>query len=622
MTRPIVNPLPTPASSSDAGSSLVSKTDSILASLPPAADETNDVVDFLDAEQVRNQTNLTTTQQDTDQIEQDKLDVINAKGQSDEVLVDTLTNANTILAPMPTIESRTYALGNFKGEWSQLSGILPVDSTVKHQGGYWRSLVSIPAVSLSEPSEGNSDWELLENIGNVPIGLAGDLVKSFDDLTATGEYLECDGSTYLKSAYPELTEKIGSGSRTFLDGLSNLNPFLGFNQQVIAQYAQSHMQISTVQENYQGSYCLYAVMPFNDPNGIPPNGSARYCRVAKKENGRYVPVNDITSNRINDYGSVNPDFMRWLSETEFVIKLRNNNTLVYRRVTESNDVVVISGPNIVNTFAEVMPNVYSNRNVIRTSNSGVNTLNLVEVTNDEVTLLHSLTYSHGLFISGSYFYDQNSFLILSARLVGELVFQRYSIVDDQIVFEGEYRVTSPYITFNIAIDFRPQRSVARRNLNKPMIVNTLLGCMVFDLSNGLPVIQYEIDNAQIGVTSGVINQNEFHSGYGLAISTASQVSGTLVTKWLFEFVEGELKVSTLTLSNAVARLGSISFYLLDYGFASAVNASALGILPTHDQATEFRLPTISPIIPNNATSNGWTPKLLKTYIRTNTNTGI
>lgn len=204
MTRPIVNTLPAAPAPSETGAVRVANSDAILASLPPAAVEANAVVDFLDAEQVRNQTNLTATQQDTDQIEQDKLDVISVKSQSDTVLVDTLTNANTILAPIPVLESRIYAIGNFKGVWGQLSGILPADSTVKHQEGYWRSLISIPAVSQSEPTEGNSDWEFLENIGNVPIGLAGDLVKSFNDLTATGEYLECDGSTYLKSAYPEL----------------------------------------------------------------------------------------------------------------------------------------------------------------------------------------------------------------------------------------------------------------------------------------------------------------------------------------------------------------------------------------------------------------------------------
>ena len=619
MTRPIVNPLPIPASSSDVGSPLVSKTDSILASLPPAADETNDVVDFLDAEQVRNQTNLTTTQQDTDQIEQDKLDVIITKDQNDTTLNNIEPNVNNILTPIPVIESRTYALGNFKGVWSQLSGILPIDSTVKHQEGYWRSLVNIPAVSLSEPSEGNSDWELLENIGNVPIGIAGDLVKSFDDLTATGEYLECDGSTYLKSEYPELTEKIGSGHRTFLDGAKIPSPTStlvsgdGFN-------LQSHQS-----ENLDGSYLLYTA--------FAQGNVATYVRCANNVNSfyQYIP-NSATSNRTTDYGGLGGEIAHWLAPTVFCFSTRNAFTLQYRRINPDGTTTSISGPSADLGRLSLIYNRFNHRHIAYNNNGPF----IWTVSTSSVVQSSSLSSVISSSATTGYFLDATTFILFTSTTL-----TKYAINGDSVSVVETRPISSLNFQNNITSNWihrliQTQRAhFGIRNLSVPWITRFSSsegnGVMVLDLSGDWPVILYEKTSSELQLDPSYFTwhfqvTNSFGNENRVALTPALNNTSRLLLEW--DSDKNDLNITEITNETSGLTLSSSYFgmYFLDYGFSRnqlwlAGGVSDLAILPTHNQQTELRLPTISPIESTNATSDGWRPKPLKTYIRTNTNTG-
>jgi hypothetical protein len=50
------------------------------------------------------------------------------------------------------------SISDYKGEWSSLTGSLPIPASVYHDGSYWLLINSLADVTLSEPSESNSDW--------------------------------------------------------------------------------------------------------------------------------------------------------------------------------------------------------------------------------------------------------------------------------------------------------------------------------------------------------------------------------------------------------------------------------------------------------------------------------
>lgn len=60
--------------------------------------------------------------------------------------------------------NKSTASANLKGEWSELTGALTLPSSVYHNGLFWALLVDLADVTLSEPSESNSDWALMQTI--------------------------------------------------------------------------------------------------------------------------------------------------------------------------------------------------------------------------------------------------------------------------------------------------------------------------------------------------------------------------------------------------------------------------------------------------------------------------
>lgn len=60
--------------------------------------------------------------------------------------------------------NKSTASANLKGEWSNLIGQLTLPSSVYHNGLFWALLVDLADVTLSEPSELNPDWALMQTI--------------------------------------------------------------------------------------------------------------------------------------------------------------------------------------------------------------------------------------------------------------------------------------------------------------------------------------------------------------------------------------------------------------------------------------------------------------------------
>ena len=51
--------------------------------------------------------------------------------------------------------------GNFQGRWSDQAGAVSPPYAVSHNGRTWALTVALPDVTASEPSEANTDWQLL-----------------------------------------------------------------------------------------------------------------------------------------------------------------------------------------------------------------------------------------------------------------------------------------------------------------------------------------------------------------------------------------------------------------------------------------------------------------------------
>lgn len=60
--------------------------------------------------------------------------------------------------------NKSTASANLKGEWSELTGALTLPSSVYHNGLFWALLVDLSDVTISEPSESNPDWALMQTI--------------------------------------------------------------------------------------------------------------------------------------------------------------------------------------------------------------------------------------------------------------------------------------------------------------------------------------------------------------------------------------------------------------------------------------------------------------------------
>ena len=62
---------------------------------------------------------------------------------------------------------------NFKGRWSDLTGALAIPATVLHNDAFWVLLENLTDVTLSEPSDVNSDWQIVRgaiSVTTTPIG--------------------------------------------------------------------------------------------------------------------------------------------------------------------------------------------------------------------------------------------------------------------------------------------------------------------------------------------------------------------------------------------------------------------------------------------------------------------
>lgn len=60
---------------------------------------------------------------------------------------DSVSAINTALAPE-----------GYVGDWSEQTGSAAVPYSVSHNGAFWEAVGSISDVTLSEPSEGNTEW--------------------------------------------------------------------------------------------------------------------------------------------------------------------------------------------------------------------------------------------------------------------------------------------------------------------------------------------------------------------------------------------------------------------------------------------------------------------------------
>lgn len=62
-----------------------------------------------------------------------------------------------------TASSVSQASANYKGTWSSLTGALSVPSSVAHNGSFWLLNVNVADITLSEPTNINTDWTKIEN---------------------------------------------------------------------------------------------------------------------------------------------------------------------------------------------------------------------------------------------------------------------------------------------------------------------------------------------------------------------------------------------------------------------------------------------------------------------------
>jgi len=70
------------------------------------------------------------------------------------------TDIATINAAIPAAQA-ALAAANFKGNWSDLTGVLNIPASVYHSDKTWMLLQNLPDVTASEPSDANSDWSKL-----------------------------------------------------------------------------------------------------------------------------------------------------------------------------------------------------------------------------------------------------------------------------------------------------------------------------------------------------------------------------------------------------------------------------------------------------------------------------
>jgi len=78
-----------------------------------------------------------------------------------------VTNAETAVTNAETAATNAAASANNNGAWANLTGSLAAGQSVTHNDSVWISDVLIADITLSEPSEGNSDWTEVTSSTNV-----------------------------------------------------------------------------------------------------------------------------------------------------------------------------------------------------------------------------------------------------------------------------------------------------------------------------------------------------------------------------------------------------------------------------------------------------------------------
>lgn len=122
---------------------------------------------------------------------------------------------NTLAGELEDIYDDFVSMGNYSGEWGDLTGALNIPAAVHHDGVLWLLLSNLADVTTSEPSDTNSDWkrasETRSNFSNIV--LDGSIKEKVHTLSGT--------SVALDPANGTIQSHTLTGNTTYSDGLEN-----------------------------------------------------------------------------------------------------------------------------------------------------------------------------------------------------------------------------------------------------------------------------------------------------------------------------------------------------------------------------------------------------------------
>lgn len=628
MTRPVINQLPEkkPVVGKDVNLQFSGKADDLLEALPDFTDEIDSVESWVIDQDIISKS-LKDDIEDLEEIVNDNFSII-ANNHSSVIsnMDDSVTYIQGNISDLELIESRTESLVNFEGLWENLSGSFPENHSVKKGERYYRSIITIPDVSLSDP-EVSSDWEEMVNIGNNPVGVAGDVLMTTDDLSSSDEWLPFDDSTYLKSQYPELAELIGNPDRNYLSGFGKRSPLSGI------LIPDNFVSVLTgYHENHSATNLLYRSTDF----------SSIYVRVARKNSqGEYEFIPEsATSNRTIDFGQSGGSGFQWLSDDVFCYNSRNSTNLNYRRILSNGTTVSVTGPNPSvyndgnNVGLSFIFNPFNNRHIItyQTSQNDFNSdTRIWTVTSGSVTA--SSVLRSGVPTYSGYFKNANTyFMIDSSNLIRKFEISTNSETEvDSGFINTQFDLTS-HSLFRI---FNFNKRMPLRNLEVPLIgyftATEGNGLMVIDLSGDFPEIIYEALLSDLGIDgaffhtsqNALVSTNSFSSNERILLSNNTVNTDIVAVEW-----DGEFKWSIIE-GTPQTGFTSLRNYIEGFGFTS-VNFSANGNPvpsmeipdPPFNKDIEFFIPSLEEIVTSKPTIDKWSLTPLKGYIRNKTNTGV
>lgn len=91
-------------------------------------------------------------------------------------ILSTEVSANATSAESDALIAQSVV--NSKGAWSGLTGSLDVNNSVTHTGSVWVVNVLIPDVTLSEPTDVNTDWTEVSGVTQAELDLKEDIVDN------------------------------------------------------------------------------------------------------------------------------------------------------------------------------------------------------------------------------------------------------------------------------------------------------------------------------------------------------------------------------------------------------------------------------------------------------------